>query len=346
MEIQLILTTPYYPFLSNLTFPIVENLVSSKTNYCGAYFIAKIDKTSFGQELLLVKNPYYKLTTPIFDRIILKIYQNEQDLIRHFNQGKISLIINEYNRNLKHLKYSRVIPVKNSSVYMLIFNLESPKFKDKSTRHYLNKLINKAKILDQVFLNYGNISDAPLNNEFYNIKSAKNLASNDLKLQNINIPKNIKLSYPNNFIFSQIAEIIKSDFEKNGIQVHLEPITIKEGLIEVFKNKDYELILIGHNYTYPPDPYSFWSSTQIKFPGQNLANLNSAEIDGILEKIRTTNETGLLQDLIQKFNLLMQNDLPAIFIVNADYVVITDKRINFPSGLRANYLEDIINLFL
>lgn len=346
-EIQLNLSAPYFPFLYNLTFPIVDNLAPNQTNFCGPYLVTKINKTQFGQDLSLIKNPNYKLSNPIFDKIIIKIYRNESSLIKHFNQGKISIVISsEYTNNFKLLKHARLLPTKNGTVYLTIFNLENDKLKDKTTRRYLNQLVDKRKILNQTFAGYGNIIEAPLNTEFYQISKSKTQPLTNFNPSAVKIPKSLRLAYPQTQIFTQISKIIKRDFEKAGIQVSLEPLALKDGFVEALKNKDYELILIGQNYIYPPDPYSFWSSSQIKFPGQNMANLANPDIDSILDKIRTTNNIDAIKTLAQEFNSLMQNELPAIFIFSPDYITITDKRIHFPDRLRANYPEEIINSIL
>ncbi len=346
-EFQLNLSSPYSPFFYNLTIPLIESLDTKQSNFCGPYLLNKIVKTQFGQELVFRKNLNYNLTKPAYDRIIIKTYQKENDLIKDFNQGKISLIINnEYSKNFKFLKHSRVLPVKNGTIYLTIFNLENAKFKDKTTRQYLAQLINKRSILNQVLSGYGNIIEAPLNYKFYKIQDSK-IQKQDISNSNIvKAPQDIKLSYPQTQIFNQIAHIIKSHLEQAGIKVNLDPLDIKGNFIETLKNKDYELMLIGQNYIYPPDPYSFWSSSQIKFPGQNIANLINTDIDQILDKIRTTIEVEAVRDLAIKFNSLIKNELPAIFIFSPDYIAITNKKVFFPNNLHANYSEEIINSIL
>ncbi|RMD50801.1 peptide ABC transporter substrate-binding protein, partial [Candidatus Parcubacteria bacterium] len=86
-----------------------------------------------------------------------------------------------------------------------------------------------------------------------------------------------------------VAQTIKEQWESIGIKTNIKTINNSQ-LPDALKNKDYEIILADELYGTEPDPYPFWHSSQIKYPGLNLANFSNDDADDYIDKARITND--------------------------------------------------------
>jgi peptide/nickel transport system substrate-binding protein len=159
-------------------------------------------------------------------------------------------------------------------------------------------------------------STAPVNEEIYPYPVRK-LKDRYLEftLTTVNQPENVT-----------IAAELQKEWQQIGAKVNLRILNIEDTQIAI-KNRSYETLLYGQILGYDPDPYPFWHSGQKVYPGLNLTSLNNPEIDKLLEEARKTVDETKRAEKYQKFQKLMAESVPAIFLFNPTYTYPQNKKI-------------------
>jgi peptide/nickel transport system substrate-binding protein len=126
---------------------------------------------------------------------------------------------------------------------------------------------------------------------------------------------------------SEIAELILKNWEKIGVKTSLKKISVREIQTSAIKPKNYEALLFSQMVGADPDAYAFWDSTQAVPGGLNLSNYKNEEVDKLLEEGRlTSNRDERLADY-RKFQELLANDAPAIFLFSRYHTYAQNKKV-------------------
>ena len=123
--------------------------------------------------------------------------------------------------------------------------------------------------------------------------------------------------------YKQASQIIAGYWEEIGIKTIIQFVPARDISREVLKSRDYDVLLYGLIVGENPDQYPFWHSSQTDFPGLNLSRYVNRKLDGILEKIRETNDTEELSKLYQQFQTIILEERPAIFLYTPIYTYAT-----------------------
>lgn len=119
--------------------------------------------------------------------------------------------------------------------------------------------------------------------------------------------------------YRHTAELIAGFWQEVGIQVNLSFINPKNIERDALKERKYDVLLYGIILGDSADPYPFWHSSQIKFPGVNLSQYTNRTVDGLLEKIRNSNNEAEVKESYSQFNNLLLSDRPAVFLYSPVY---------------------------
>ncbi|OGH68768.1 MAG: hypothetical protein A2754_00170 [Candidatus Magasanikbacteria bacterium RIFCSPHIGHO2_01_FULL_47_8] len=150
--------------------------------------------------------------------------------------------------------------------------------------------------------------------------------------------------------YVKTAELISKMWNKIGIQTNVQAVNRFEIGRELLKKRSYDILLYGEIVGSDPDPFPFWHSSQVDYPGLNLAMFADRNADKLLEEARITIDSKKRADLYKKFQDILAKELPAIFlyspthtfVVNRNIKGITANRINAPS----DRYSDIANWYL
>jgi len=137
----------------------------------------------------------------------------------------------------------------------------------------------------------------------------------EFSLTTVNQPENVK-----------IAKELQIEWQQIGAKVNLNFLD-SDKTQEVIKNRSYETLLYGQILGYDPDPYPFWHSSQETYPGLNLTSLKNADIDKLLEEARVTINDQDRADKYVKFQKLLSEEVPAVFLFNPTYTYPQNKKI-------------------
>jgi len=158
------------------------------------------------------------------------------------------------------------------------------------------------------------------------------------------IPLSFVLKTTSHPILQKTAQMIKEEWEKQGIKIEIQTLTESEAK-KVIRERDFDILLFGEQMGGIPDPIPFWHSSQRIDPGLNLSSYINSKADGLMEKarkyydytnpdrIKTLND---LQDLIV-------SDSPAIPLFTTDYLYLTNKNIK---GVETQKITDASKRFV
>lgn len=352
--VKFTLGDPYAPFLEVLTFGILpkrvwENISPSSASLSelnlkpigsGPYVFKSLVKSKEGdlKEYNLVVNDDYYLPKPYIKSIKFKFFINYTEAIKSLNDNQIDglgYLPYESRKDVlaqDSLSFNELI---RPQIISLFFNQEKDKaLNSKPVRVALAQAIDKNKIIDEVFAGVYKQADGPIlaNNFAYNPQLKKydyspKEASDNIKTRLASTTLTV-IDSGNNVL---VAEKIKSYWEKIGVAVSLNVVP-GERAMDIIKNRDFEVLLYGESVGGDPDIYAFWHSSQIGSKGLNLAAYNNPDADKLLVEARSTSDINLRVEKYKKFQDIITNDVPAIFLYSPTYTYIQSKKVKGFNG--------------
>jgi peptide/nickel transport system substrate-binding protein len=153
----------------------------------------------------------------------------------------------------------------------------------------------------------------------------------------------LELVFPDNDKHAVLAEAIKDNWEKLGVDVSLIPVGY-EDLVDVYlEPRLYQLALIDLNLVRSPDPdpYPFWHQTQIT-GGQNYSKWDDFQVSEYLEQGRVIVDIGERTKNYRNFQVRFSQELPALPLFYPVYVYGVDAEVQ---GVRMGPLFDASDRF-
>ena len=135
--------------------------------------------------------------------------------------------------------------------------------------------------------------------------------------------------------YVKVAEIIARMWQTAGIKIDFQAVPSRQISKDVFKNRTYQILLYGEIMGSDPDPYAFWHSSQVDYPGLNLAIYVNRAADKILEDARGASSDTDRIKFYKKFQDLLMADLPAVFLYTPAYTWAINKDIK---GVEVGYV--------
>jgi len=140
----------------------------------------------------------------------------------------------------------------------------------------------------------------------------------------------------------QIAEELKTQWEKIGFSVTIQIFNTTTLEREVLRERSFDSLLFGEMLSAIPDPFPFWHSTQNGEMGLNLVNYDNKNADILLEDNRKSLDKEERKENLEEFQDILLNDCPAIFLYNPYYRYFTSKNIN---GIDPSIIMDVSERF-
>lgn len=122
---------------------------------------------------------------------------------------------------------------------------------------------------------------------------------------------------------TKAAELAAGFWQGVGVKVNLKLVEPREIARTVLKAREYDVLLYGEIIGADPDPYPFWHSSQIDYPGLNLSRYVNRNVDALIEKIRSAPSAEASAESYRKFQDLVLADAPAIFLYMPTYTYAT-----------------------
>ena len=309
------------------------------------------------------------------DKIIFKIIPDKTTALAELKSGNIDLLSDVPGIDFKRLKADTLYN-KNFDFYsplalkysVIFINNRNKILKDKRVRRALAHLTDVEFIIKtygtgeekrligpiHVSKQYYNNSLNPIN---YNLQQAKELLRDagwkdsdgngvlDKLIEGKKTEFNINFTIIGRKIEKNVALLLKENAKKAGIKIKIINKTRKE-YRNNRKNFNFDLLLSNISKDLVDyDPYPRWHSDNIAPGKSNLTGFHTDECDRIIEKIISTKNPEEKVDLYKKFQQIIYDNQPAIFLyVPTNNIVVNSKYKIVTSIKRPGYFANTVEL--
>lgn len=311
------------------------------------------------QVLSLVANPDYYGQTKLA-RFELHVYSSYERLVKALQDGEInaaasSLPIAE--DALKATNFERKVVSLNNGV-MAFFNLERDAVKDIEMR----RVLRAAMAVDELHQVKFNQDGAFLD---FNLPILKGLLNNNDVVYDDQLDLEVAAAKMTTFGYQKVdnkwqdvsgqalklnmisaqgtqyqsaAEFIAEKLRAFGFEVELRLVDFKvedfTTTQEIFRAKNYDILVYEMNLGADPDVYGFWHSSQVNELGLNFSNYKNQIADEALASARLGSDLNLRT---AKYNIFLKQwlvDVPAVGLFQSNFYYYSQKNIAGYDGHR------------
>lgn len=349
-SVRFTLPEPYAPFLDMLTFGIMPKAIwqdvspeaialndfNLKPVGSGPYKFKGLLKNRNGdlREYQIEVHDDYYTETPYIDTIIFRFFSSHIEAIENFNSGNIdglSVLPFSYRTNLESRSSIEKYQLLRPQISGLFFNLEKDFLQDVEVRKALARAINKPRLNTQVYsATYETAWGPILKNSFaYNeqVEEKNTYLPDEARATFEGVDLNITITAIDVNGNRAVAETVKGFWEELGVTTELRIIPLEQAL-DVIRDRDFEVLLYGQLVGGDPDVYAFWHSSQTGAQGLNISGYSNDEVDTLLTEARTTVSESERIEKYHRFQTIITDEVPAIFLYSPSYTYIHSNKIN------------------
>ena len=318
----------------------------------GPYSVHEIKKTADGtiRSITLRSNPHYHEGAPYLSRITFRFYPDYDSLINAYQGREIqSLGFVPFDRKAfgtqeKTEQYKFNLP----QYQAVFFNLNHPIVNQKAVRQALWLVTDRNPIINDAYSNnalpvYGPILPEAIgfNSEIeksvhINIDEAKAILEKagwvvdpqtNIRMKD-KTPLEFDLVVSGNLVLDvKTAQILVQQWSQLGTKVNLVVVGSSELEQEYVRPRNFDVLLFSENVGADPDPFPFWHTSQMRDPGLNLSGFSNAEADKLLTEARQTSDNNIRARNYHRFQQIVNDQLPAIFLVRTLYIYDAPKKL-------------------
>ncbi len=360
------LAEPFAPFLSTLTVGIIPAhlwddvppqsaplaLINRQPVGSGPYMFKKFTKDQRGtlRTMTLERNKDFYRGAPYINTLTFNFYNSTTELtdaVRNKNVEGAGFIPLEAARSLSSDRGLHILSPSLPQFTAVFFNQShSSIVADYRIRTALNQSIDRNAIVTETLGGQGAAITSPIlpNMTGYDVAAGAvafdvSAASATLDAAGWTLPEGGAIRAKNTTALSftltvvdiaplrSLSELLKAQWAAIGADVTLAYVDTNTLQNDTLKNRSYDALLTGELYGIDPDPYPFWHSSQVSFPGLNLAEFSNRKADDAIEKARTTTDITVRGESYHTLASLIADDLPAIFLYEPTYTYVTTAKI-------------------
>lgn len=137
----------------------------------------------------------------------------------------------------------------------------------------------------------------------------------------------ITLTTVDNQEYGRAAELIAKFWHDLNIKTEINLAPANQIQTDIIKSRNFTALIYGEITGADPDPYAFWHSSQAGLAGLNIADYANKEVDKLLEDGRLNSKPEVRRDKYKKFQEIIAEDEPAIFLYSPNYTYVQAKKI-------------------
>ena len=348
--VQFVLTEPFSPFLSALTAGIIpgqiwdfvpaKNATLAEANLqplgSGPYKFDKFSKDRLGniRSYTLVRNQDYYDESAKISRLTFRFYPDAMsavDALSKKNVDGVSFVPSEAEALFARDRDITLLHPLLPQYTALFFNqVRNSLLKDLDVRQALAMAIDRQALVATVLNNEAKVVDTAILPGMIgasdNVKEPGfdfQAAKASIEAVKAKLPADSKLALTlttiDNPEFTAVAEFVRQAWSALGIEVTIVTVGVDKLQSEVLKERSYDVLLSGELLGADPDPYPFWHSSQVDYPGLNIALYANRDADKLIEKARAKSDPAARAEAYQQFQALLDDELPAIFLYQPSY---------------------------
>lgn len=307
-----------------------------------------------GSHITLERFPdYWKKGRPYLDQVVLRVIPDGAGRSIALENGEVDLAPMsavpqadmQRLAGLKHLVLSDKGAEGLGPMLWLELNLRDKHLADPRVRQAISLALDRKKIVDIIWFGQGKPASGPLvsDNPFYN-KALKPFPY-DPKLANKLLDDagfkrgagNVRFKLQQNFLpygesWVRLAEYVKQELGKVGIEVETQSIDLGGWLKKIYTDWDYGFTSnFTHNYSDPSigTQRSFISGTIAKGATfTNSMDYRNPKIDALYKAALTEMDAAKRRRMFDEIQVILQNELPVVFLVEIAYSHLWNRRVH------------------
>lgn len=126
--------------------------------------------------------------------------------------------------------------------------------------------------------------------------------------------------------YQKVAEALAEEWRAAGIFTSVQTIDPQDMNKKVLRGRNFDVLLYGEIIGGDSDPFPFWHSSQIDYPGLNLAQFSDRSADKLLEDARHESDTTKRSDLYKKFQDILMTENSVVFLYTPQFSFIANKQ--------------------
>lgn len=301
---------------------------------------------------------------PHINTIHVRIFGNEKDVVNAYLDNDVDSLDGLDPQDAAGLEANGAVvnEFELPRVFGLFFNQnKNDDLTSLSVRKALARAVDKDKIVSDILYGFGETMDTPFPKRLFtkdplviedHAQEAKTILENAGWELNKTTgffededgqPLSVRISTANTPELSKVAEAVKSDWQKAGIETTVELFDIGQLHHEIIRPRAYEILLFGQVVGRDGDLYPFWHSSQRNDPGLNVALYANITADAILENIRATLDSDTREELYASFVEEIETDVPAVFLYMPHLLYVAPQNV---SGMRVGVAHTPAERFL
>lgn len=287
----------------------------------------------------LFSNEEFAGEKPFLQEIVFRYYPSANSAYQAYAQGLvqgISEIPAELLPEALKIEDLNVYTGRLPRISLVLLNLNDTGvtfFQDVQVRNALLLGLNRHAIIAKIFAGQAIVANGVIlpgtwayNDAIQEVAYDPQLAADKLKnagyvVSGVETPVRAKegvalsfvLSYPDDDMHQEIAQLIAENWKALGVDVTLEAVPPDVFLSEKLEPRAYQAALVDLNLsrTPDPDPYPFWDLGQAE-SGQNYSQWNNRLASDSIEQARVTTDLAERSRLYHNFQAIFAEELPAL----------------------------------
>lgn len=360
------LAEPFTPFLSTLTVGIIpaqhwQNIPATSAQLAlinrqpigtGPYMLKKstLDQRGTIRGVILERNPSFYRGAPYIETLTFNFYNSTRELteaIKNKNVEGAGFIPFEDARALSKERDLQILNPSLPQFTAVFFNQDrSSVLADDKVRTALNQATDRGTLVTTTLGGQASTITSPVlpNMPGYDATTgavAFDTAAAIATLENagwtlgegatVRAKGSTALSFTMTVIdtveLRLVAEALRAQWAQIGADVALVYVDTNMLQNDTLRNRSYDALLTGELYGADPDPYPFWHSSQVAYPGLNLAQFSSRKGDDAIETARTSTDIGARTEAYKTLGGLIAEETPAVFLYQPTYTYATTAKI-------------------
>lgn len=349
----------YRPFLKN---PNQFNQSKGLLLGSGPYRLAnpKTWKPDKGR-VEIFRNPrYWGPVQPNLNRLVWKVIENDSARLTTFRNGEIDIYSARPREYQKLVKDPAIDKQANYFEYMspvagysyIGWNQsrkdKSTRFADKRVRQAMTFLLDRQRVIDEIFLGLGEPAAGPFNPGSkqhdpdllprpYNPSKARELLKEaGYQDRDGDGVLDDKDGQPFKFglVYFQGSEdtkrmvlFLKDLYARAGILLEPKP-TEWSVMLDLLKKRDFDAMTLGWTSGIESDLYQIFHSSQISDGGNNNISYKSEQLDQLIEKARSTVDEEDRMPLWRQAEAILYEDQPYTFLMRRKSLTFANRRIH------------------
>jgi peptide/nickel transport system substrate-binding protein len=252
--------------------------------------------------------------------------------------------------------YTFVTAPTNNLAY-LGFNCKDSKLNDRRTRRAIAHLIQPDNLIKTImngfadpcataFLPSKSYFDSSIKSPEYSVEKAKALLAEagwkdtngdstvDKRINGKQTELVIRFCYANAAAGKNTGLILQDEAKKAGIKVDLVPVDAKS-FLDALKRRDFDMFLSQMGMTAAlDDPKETWASSSSTPDGGNRVQFENKQADVLIDQIRAELDPAKRDVLYKKFQQLIAEEQPAIFLFATKDRIVLNKRFEATTSAR------------